>query len=614
MNGTLYAVNASGTGTPIPLCAECYAEASSPEAWTKLQGLHPNTTARHGKSSDPVHDGEFAYTHVYLNSDKSLPHQRDPILRLRRRVEEWTESAGFCCLCRVVCDLDNGGRLCGGGFVDALVDLQLFYAKVQSGVRLPWLLSVRVELERKGDAGEEKLWQRRRLLAIVFEDEERLGNGSWGSAGGMAPESDRRLSDAVERDDHIGAVGLLDEARMWMEECEASHAECAALTSVHLPTRVLQVHAHEDTFIVKLVENTESRQHGSYTALSYVWGTKPTLRLLKRTCSAFLENIAYDDLPKTMQDAVRATCAFGITNLWIDALCIVQDDDADKETELPHMNEYYQHASAVISASGASDAHMGFLIDQPSENTIYAKLKGCTLFTHPKFGAVPYRIPFRTSLGITTCVLDTQPSLYNHNAEPINKRGWTLQESTLAKRLLVFPSTCGLIARCDKGMRCFGEVLGDPFHEEAGLGGRSEQNPKVEDDVASNDGSNEATPNVQMTDLTESDAEQIDEKSHEASEDSSQLLERMFQGSWDFEQEMSSREAQRSAISGDEERLEQEKAAKIALMVGEWLATVQNYTRRNLTNPGDILIALGALAKGYHDKHGRLVGSYAAGL
>jgi hypothetical protein len=77
---------------------------------------------------------------------------------------------------------------------------------------------------------------------------------------------------------------------------------------------------------------------------------------------------------------------------------------------------------------------------------------------------------------------------------------------------------------------------------------------------------------------------------------------------------MSSREAQRLAISGDKERLEQEKAAKIALMVGEWLATVQDYTRRNLTNPGDILIALGALAKGYHDKHGRLVGSCAAGL
>lgn len=614
MNDIPCAVNANGTKSPIPLCTKCYAEAFSPEAWTKLQGLHPNTTSRHGKSSDPVHDGEFAYTHVYLNNDESLPHQRDPILRLRRRVEDWPKSKATCCLCRVVCDLDDRGRLCGGEYADALVDLQLFYAKVQSGVRLPWLLSVRLELERKGDVGGERKWQRRRLLAMVFENEERSGNGSRGSVVGTGPESEKRLSDAVERDDDIGAVGLLSEARKWMEECEDSYTECPALISVLLPTRVLEVHAHEDTFIVKLVDNTESRQHGSYTALSYVWGTKPTLRLLKSTRSAFLENIPYNDLQKTMQDAVRATCALGITNLWIDALCIVQDDDADKETELPHMNEYYQHASAVISASGASDAHMGFLTDQPSANTIYANTRARTLFTHPEFGAVPYRIPFRTSLGITTCVLDTLPSLYNHDAEPINKRGWTLQESALAKRLLVFPSTGGLIARCDKGVRCFGEILSDPFHEEAGLGGRGEQITKVRDDVESDDGSNEATLNVQVTDLDESDDEQIDEKSSEASEGSSELLERIFQGSWDFEQEMSGREAQRLAVFGDEEKLEQEKAAKIALVVGDWLATVQDYTRRNLTNPGDMLIALGALAKEYHDKHGHLVGSYAAGL
>lgn len=145
-------------------------------------------------------------------------------------------------------------------------------------------------------------------------------------------------------------VGLLEDARVWIEECEDNHAERAALTSVPLPTRVLQVHGHEDKFKTKLAKSTESRQHGSYTPLSYVWGTKPTLRLLRRNRSAFPENIAYDDLPKTRQAAVQATCALGIANLWIDALCIVQDDDADKEIEIPHMNEYYQHTSAVTSA------------------------------------------------------------------------------------------------------------------------------------------------------------------------------------------------------------------------------------------------------------------------
>jgi hypothetical protein len=506
--------------------------------------------------------------------------------------------------------------LAGGGCVDAIVDLQLFYARVQSGVRLPWLLSVRLEVERKGDGGDKGLWERRKLLGMMFEDEERFGIEGCGRVSGegeMGREPDQRPLDAVDRDVDVGAVGLLEDARMWMEECEDSHAECAALKSVLLPTRILQVHAYEDTFTVKLVEFTESRNYGSYTALSYVWGTRPTLRLLRSNRSAFLENIAYEDLPKTMQDAVRATCALGANNLWIDALCIVQDDDTDKEIELPHMNEYYQHASAVISASGASDAHMGFLADQPSKSEIYAKARARTVFTHAEFGDVPYRIPFRTSVGITTCILDIQPSLYNHDAEPINKRGWTLQESALAKRLLVFPSVGGLIARCEKGVRCFGDVLGDPFHEEGEFGGHNEKVTQAKDDVDSED-DGEKGEDMQTTDLTLSDAEQSDGEEHEANGGSSELLEQIFQASWDFEQEMSRSEAQRLAISGEEERLEQKQAAKIVLVVAEWLATVQDYTRRNLTNPGDILIALSALAKGFYDKHGRLVGSYAAGL
>jgi hypothetical protein len=134
------------------------------------------------------------------------------------------------------------------------------------------------------------------------------------------------------------------------------------------------------------------------------------------------------------------------------------------------------------------------------------------------------RFPFRTSTGITTYILDSQPSLYNHDAESVNKRGWTSQESALAKRLLEFPSTGGLIARCDEGMQCFGEVLGNPFHEEAGLGGT------VKDEVDSDEENDRGTPNVQTADPTVSHAEQIDERQREVNEGSAELLEQIFQG------------------------------------------------------------------------------------
>ena len=90
--------------------------------------------------------------------------------------------------------------------------------------------------------------------------------------------------------------------------------------------------------------------------------------------------------------------------------------------------------------------------------------------------------------------------------------------------------------------RCFGEILGDPFHEEAELQGYSETVIHVEDDVESENDGARGTANVQPNDLAVSDAEPIDAKQDEAGEGSSELLEQIFQASWDFEQETSRRE------------------------------------------------------------------------
>jgi hypothetical protein len=49
-------------------------------------------------------------------------------------------------------------------------------------------------------------------------------------------------------------------------------------------------------------------------------------------------------------------------------------------------------------------------------------------------------------------------------------------------------------------------------------------------------------------------------------------------------------------------------------VVDEWFAMVQDNTRRNLTQSGGILIALGALAKEHHDKQRHLVKSCVASL
>lgn len=69
--------------------------------------------------------------------------------------------------------------------------------------------------------------------------------------------------------------------------------------------------------------------------------------------------IDWDDLPRTFQDAVITTRAIGIQYLWIDSLCIIQDDLGDWRQESSKMAEVYTNAWLTIAASYARDSTEG---------------------------------------------------------------------------------------------------------------------------------------------------------------------------------------------------------------------------------------------------------------
>jgi hypothetical protein len=49
-------------------------------------------------------------------------------------------------------------------------------------------------------------------------------------------------------------------------------------------------------------------------------------------------------LCKTYKDAIALTHALGISFLWIDSLCIIQDDAADWEAESGNMASIYENS------------------------------------------------------------------------------------------------------------------------------------------------------------------------------------------------------------------------------------------------------------------------------
>ncbi|KAF1351493.1 HET-domain-containing protein, partial [Lizonia empirigonia] len=109
---------------------------------------------------------------------------------------------------------------------------------------------------------------------------------------------------------------------------------------------------------VWLCEGIDSVPH--YACLSHCWGPKgPTLKLNSDTMTALTAGICVDRLPKTFQDAVVLCLNLGIQYLWIDALCILQDNEDDWKRAAASMADIYAGATITIAATWSDDSDGG---------------------------------------------------------------------------------------------------------------------------------------------------------------------------------------------------------------------------------------------------------------
>lgn len=139
------------------------------------------------------------------------------------------------------------------------------------------------------------------------------------------------------------------------------------------------------------------------------------------------EGICFDAFPETLKDAILATENLGICYLWIDAFCILQDEDnkevlAAKQRELAKMADIYRNATVTIAASRASRANAGFLFDrQPigsdSPNSVFQ---------------VRYNKGMENDGTIIMYPFAAEP------VEPLDTRAWAMQERLLSRRIIDF--------------------------------------------------------------------------------------------------------------------------------------------------------------------------------
>ncbi|KAF2830793.1 HET-domain-containing protein [Ophiobolus disseminans] len=146
-------------------------------------------------------------------------------------------------------------------------------------------------------------------------------------------------------------------ARAWLLDCLTNHRQCSVGDSTlpKLPMRVIDVGTRDEE---PSLVHTQGRR-GKYCALSYCWGRHPFLRTTKATLAEHQKRIPLDDFPRTLKDAILISRKLCIPYIWIDALCIIQDDANDWAHESKAMASIYRNAIVTIIAASANDTTEG---------------------------------------------------------------------------------------------------------------------------------------------------------------------------------------------------------------------------------------------------------------
>jgi len=206
-----------------------------------------------------------------------------------------------------------------------------------------------------------------------------------------------------------------------MHDCcpQNGHSKCTPVS--YSPLRLLTVGL--DGNPLKLVDRGTTSAPTEYATLSYCWGNSLQLRTTKETLSQFSEAIPSELLPKTFTDAIRIARALQIPHIWIDALCIVQDDEEEWQSEAANMSEIYQGSLLTITAAQSVNSSQGcFLPNEPS-------FQNGALFFHTELDG---------SDGHSSLVRVYRDDVRDRvvAGSAISSRGWTLQESLLSPRLV----------------------------------------------------------------------------------------------------------------------------------------------------------------------------------
>lgn len=226
----------------------------------------------------------------------------------------------------------------------------------------------------------------------------------------------------------------------WLDTCKNEHSECrASLENASLPTRLIYLDTSRDSGLSNPVDtNLQPRLVSTrgmgysecrYIALSYRWPEDfpAEAKSTRDNMQEQLRGLNTSKLPQIFNDVFQVAVTMGISYVWIDSLCIIQNDPEDWNREAALMIQIYQYAEFTVAAAvPPTKPDLGLFRHGDPSDILSVRLPGI-------------QDPREDGSGQEVVVMKPQKETYGES--PLVSRAWCFQEREISRRIVHYTET-----------------------------------------------------------------------------------------------------------------------------------------------------------------------------